>query len=98
MSKKDCIVGIAHYHSVDSSLYRIVDGFLWSLINQRIENGCNVFSTRITLEDCELLTEFQRQMALSYVHPRRDAMSLLYPSANPFVLSPLLETKKNLSV
>ncbi len=79
--------GLARFHRVDSVLWHAVDTLLWSFVRSRIESTSNVLVLRFTLDDAQLLTDFAAQMALSYVHPRRDALSLLYPSSNPFVTS-----------
>lgn len=85
MTNKTIPCALAHFHRVDSTLWLAVDALLWQLIKSRLDAAANVFTIRFTLDEAQLLTDFQSEMALSYVHPRRDAMHMLFPSFNPFV-------------
>lgn len=85
MTNKNNSGALAHFHRVDSTLWLSVDCLLWQLVKSRLDAASNVFTIRFTLDDAQLLTDFAREMALSYVHPRRDAMHMRYPSFNPFI-------------
>lgn len=85
MTNKTIPCALAHFHRVDSNLWLAVDSLLWQLVKSRLDAAANVFTIRFTLDEAQLLTDFQSEMALSYVHPRRDAMHMLFPSFNPFV-------------
>lgn len=89
-------IQLSRYHRVDATLWHCIDIILWRMIAKRIDGSTDNLTVKLSLDDCQLLTEFQSQMAFAYIHPRRDSLSLICPSANPFVCLP--STKKNLSL
>lgn len=73
---RDYSVFICHYHKCDTLLWMNVQKVLERLCLARVQAGVQSF--KFTLQDCEFdaIREFNEQMDICYLHPRRDAFQV----------------------
>ena len=109
---RDYSVFVCHFHKCDTLLWMNVQKVLERLCLNRVRAGVQSFE--FTLQDCEFdaIQEFNEQMDICYLHPRRDAfqVSLLAAKYSNFTAKchieksrkaapslPIRRQKKNLS-
>lgn len=73
---KNYSVFVCHYHRCDTLVWMDVQKVLERLCLTRVQAGVQSF--KFTLQDCEFdaIREFNEQMDICYLHPRRDAFQV----------------------